>query len=86
MYLPSRQIFKDGRFKVLMTDIIHRGKGISLYEITQDVEYPHKKSNFLKFRKKSWIELKEYLNIEMPKMISIIEKLTLTPNEQEKDW
>tara|TARA_R100001530_G_C4315209_1_gene154156 strand:+ start:842 stop:1369 length:528 start_codon:yes stop_codon:yes gene_type:complete len=78
--------FKDGRFKIILSDLIHEGKGISLYEITNDSEYPHAKTNFLKFRIKAWIELKEYLNIEMPKRISILENMILQPTEQEKDW
>jgi hypothetical protein len=78
--------FKDSRFKIILTDIIHTGKGASLYEITDDAVYPHDKRNFLKFRKRAWIELKEYINIEMPKKISLFEELILVPIEQEKDW
>ena len=77
---------KDGRFKIILSDIVHEGKGISLYEITMDEEYPHAKSSYLKFRKKAWLELKDFLNVEMPKRISILEELILKKTEQEKDW
>ena len=78
--------FKDGRFKIILNDIIHKGKGISLYEITNDIEYPHEKSSFMKFRRKAWVELKDYLDIRMYKEIELFEKIILKPTEQEKNW
>jgi hypothetical protein len=78
--------FKDGRFKIILDDIVHEGKGISLYEVTNDLEYPHEKRNFLKFRKKAWKELKEYVDLNMPKLFPSYENLILVPTEQEEDW
>lgn len=78
--------FKDGRFKIILNNIYHVGKGISLYNITDDLEYPHEKRSFLKFRKKAWIELKEYVDLNMPKLFKSYESLILVPTEQEEDW
>ncbi len=78
--------FKNGRFKIILNDFEHQGKGISLFMITDDSEYPHKKSNYLKFRKKAWLELKIYLNSEMPKTFLTMESLITTPTEMESDW
>lgn len=78
--------FKDGKFKIIFSDFYHEGMGISLFTITNDEEYPHEKSNYLKFRKKAWKELKTYINIEIPARISAIEKIIITPTEFEKDW
>lgn len=78
--------FKDGRFKIVLSDFIHRGKGISLNKVTYDEEYPHKQSDFLKFRKKAWKELKSYIELEVPAIILSIEMLIQTPTEIENDW
>lgn len=78
--------FKDGRFKIILDNIFHVGKGISLYDITNDLEYPHDKRNFLKFRKKAWKELKQYVDMNMPKLFISYESLILVPTEQEEDW
>lgn len=78
--------FKDGRFKIILSEIFHVGKGISLYEITNDIEYPHEKRNFLKFRKKAWKELKKYVYNNMPNLFLSYENLILVQTEQERDW
>lgn len=78
--------FKNGRFKITLTNLIHSGKGISLNKITDSEEYPHDESNFLKFRKKAWKELKQFINVQMPLQTQIIEKLITTPSELEGDW
>ena len=78
--------FKDGRFKIIFDNIYHVGKGISLYNITNDLEYPHEKRSFLRFRKKAWKELKEYVDLNMPKLFLSYESLILVPTEQEKEW
>ena len=78
--------FKDGRFKIILSEIIHEGKGLSLYQLTEDTEYPYEKRNFLKYRIKWWKEVKGFANIEMPKILTKFERIILTPTEQEKDW
>ena len=78
--------FKDGRYKIIFSDFYHEGKGISLYQITKDEEYPHEKSNFLNFRKKAWKELKHFINEEIPKKFNVIQSLINSQTEIEKDW
>lgn len=78
--------FKDGKYKIIFNDFYHEGMGISLMTITQAEEYPHEEKSWLKFRKRAWKELKEYINSEIPTKISIIGKIIKTPTELEKDW
>lgn len=66
--------FKNGRYKIVIDNIAHKGIGISMNEITQDKEYPYDNSNYLKFRKRKWIEIKEWIELEIPKTIKAIEK------------
>jgi hypothetical protein len=78
--------FKKGRCKILIDNIIHTGMGISMGNITEDKEYPYSDTNYLKFRKRKWVEIKEFIYSEMPKKILVIEKILNTPLEQENDW
>ncbi|MBC7845518.1 MAG: hypothetical protein H7Y10_03400 [Flavobacterium sp.] len=78
--------FKKGRFKIIIDNIIHKGLGVSMDELTIDIQYPHKHSNYLKYRNRKWVEIKEFINNEIPKHISTVEKLILTPSEQESKW
>tara|TARA_R100001377_G_C3149065_1_gene95597 strand:- start:48 stop:572 length:525 start_codon:yes stop_codon:yes gene_type:complete len=85
VYFNVNVYFKDGKFRIIFSDFVHEAP-ISYYEITEDEEYPHEKRDWLKFRKKGWVKLKEYLEIEMPKKFPIYETMILIPIEQEKDW
>ncbi|MFH6935812.1 DUF4468 domain-containing protein [Flavobacterium sp. FlaQc-30] len=78
--------FKKGRCKVLIDNITHTGMGISMGAITEDKEYPHTDKDYLKFRKRKWIEIKDFIYSEMPKKILMIEKILNTPLEQENEW
>ncbi|OCB70730.1 hypothetical protein B0A79_13015 [Flavobacterium piscis] len=60
--------------------------GISMGNITEDKEYPYSKTNYLKFRKRKWTEIKEFIYSEMPKKILAIKKILNTPLEQENNW
>jgi hypothetical protein len=78
--------FKKGRYKIIIDNIVHKGIGISMNELTQDKEYPYNNSNYLKFRKRKWIEIKEWIELEIPKTIVAIEKIINKPLEQESNW
>jgi hypothetical protein len=78
--------FKDGRYKIILSEFYHEGKGISLYQITDEEEYPNGKNNFLNFRKKAWKEIKSYINDYVPNYFILIEKLLHNPTELEKKW
>jgi hypothetical protein len=54
--------------------------------MTQDKDYPHEKKDWLKYRKRKWVEIKEWLNSEIPKMIVLIEKSIDKPLEMESKW
>jgi len=78
--------FKNGRYKIVFSEFNHEGKGISLYQITQDEEYPHDKNNFLNFRKKAWKELKYYINEKIPQNFLLLKNLIESRTELEKNW
>ncbi|WP_433834647.1 DUF4468 domain-containing protein [Flavobacterium anhuiense] len=78
--------FKDGRAKIILNSIFHKGMGISMDEITNDAVYPHEEKNYLKYRNRKWTEIKDFVNIELPKNISVIESIIRSPLEQESNW
>jgi hypothetical protein len=77
--------FKKGRYKIVIDNIVHKAP-ISLGLMTQDKDYPHEKKDWLKYRKRKWVEIKEWLNSEIPKMIVLIEKSIDKPLEMESKW